>query len=219
VTGPARTGIAFVVAAPSGTGKTTVCRAVVDGDAGIVHSVSHTTRRPRAGEVDGVHYHFVDAHTFRRMAEAGEFLEHASYNGNLYGTSREALRVEMEERGRDVLLEIEVQGAQQLRESEARARFIFLLPPSMGELARRLRDRGTDDDETIDKRLAIADIELKAVEHFDYAVVNDDLDACIAAVNTIIAAERSGDRERLAAVGAEYGRARVWEAWRAANGM
>ncbi len=217
MSGSGRSGLAFVVAAPSGTGKTTVCRDVVEGDPGIVHSVSHTTRKPREGEENGIHYHFVDAQTFRQMVDAGEFLEHASYNGNLYGTSKEALRLEMEERGRDVLLEIEVQGAQQLREHDTGARFVFLLPPSLTELARRLRGRGTDDEETINKRLAIADIELKAVEHFDYAIVNDDLHACIAAVNDIVAAERSGDAARLGDVASRYGRERVWAEWSATN--
>jgi len=217
VTGPARKGIAFVVAAPSGTGKTTICHAVVDADDQIVHSISHTTRRPREGEEDGIHYHFVDAQTFRRMVDDGEFLEHANYNGNLYGTSREALRVEMEERGRDVLLEIEVQGAQQLREKDTGACFIFLLPPSLTELARRLRARGTDDEETINKRLAIVDNELKAVGHFDYAVVNDDLDDAIAGVAGIIAAERSGDAAAIERTAERHGRERVWATWREAN--
>ena len=217
MSGPARTGIAFVVAAPSGTGKTTICRAVVDADDQIVHSVSHTTRKPREGEENGIHYHFVDAQQFRQMNDAGDFLEHASYNGNLYGTSREALRVEMEERGRDVLLEIEVQGAQQLRDKDTGARFIFLLPPSLTELARRLRARGTDDEETINKRLAIVDNELKAIGCFDYAVVNDELDAAIAAVAGIIAAERSGDPEAIARIEALHGREQVWAEWSAAN--
>jgi guanylate kinase len=217
MSGPGRRGIAFVVAAPSGTGKTTICRAVVDADDAIVHSVSHTTRRRREGEEDGVHYHFVDAQRFRQMVDAGGFLEHASYNGNLYGTSREALRVELEERGRDVLLEIEVQGAQQLREKDTGARFIFLLPPSLTELARRLRARGTDDEETVNKRLAIVDNELKAVGYFDYAVVNDDLDEAIAAVAGIIAAERSGDPGALARIAERYGREKVWDDWSAAN--
>ncbi len=116
-----------------------------------------------------------------------------------------------------MLLEIEVQGAQQLREQDTGARFVFLLPPSLSELSRRLRGRGTDDEETIDKRLAIADIELKAVEHFDYAVVNDDLDGCIAAVNEIVAAERSGEPDALAAVSERSGRARVGADWSAAH--
>jgi guanylate kinase len=215
--GAARRGLAFVVAAPSGTGKTTICRAVVDADDLIESSVSHTTRKPRPGEEPGVHYHFVSPETFLEMVRKGEFLEHASYNNNNYGTSREALREQMEERGRDVLLEIEVQGARQIREKGTGAKFIFLLPPSMEELAARLRGRGTDDEETIAKRLAIADIELAAIEHFDYAVVNDDLDRAIAAVREIIEAERSGSPEALARVADAHGRERVWSEWREAN--
>jgi len=217
MSGPERNGLAFVVAAPSGTGKTTICRAVVDADDLIELSVSHTTRRPRAGEDPGIHYHFVSPETFLDMVQKGEFLEHASYNGNNYGTSREALREQMEERGLDVLLEIEVQGARQIREKDTGARFVFLLPPSMQELAARLRGRGTDDEDTITNRLAIADIELAAIEHFDYAVVNDDLERAIAAVAEIIEAERSGDAQVLARVGERYGRERVYAAWREAN--
>lgn len=213
-----RKGIAFVVAAPSGTGKTTICRALVEADPQIELSVSHTTRAPRAGEVQGIHYHFVSPETFLAMVKRGEFLEHASYNNNNYGTSREALRVQTEERGLDAILEIEVQGARQIREKQTGARFIFLLPPSMRELEARLRGRGTDDEDTIQKRLAIADIELAAIEHFDYAVVNDDLDSAIAAVLEIVHAERSGDEAGLERVAKRYGRARVWADWSAAHG-
>jgi guanylate kinase len=217
VSGPDRHGTAFVVAAPSGTGKTTVCRAVVESDPLIEHSISHTTREQRPGEEPGIHYHFVQPDVFLEMVQKSEFLEHASYNGKNYGTSREALRQQMEERGLDVLLEIEVQGARQIREKETGARFIFLLPPSMLELSRRLRGRGTDDEDTITNRLAIADIELAAVELFDYAVVNDDLDEAIASVAEIIAAERAGDAARLTQVEEVYGRAGVWARWRKAN--
>lgn len=216
--GPARKGLAFVVAAPSGTGKTTLCRAVVEADPNVVLSVSHTTRKPRKGEVDGVHYHFVSPETFLDMVRKGEFLEHASYNNNNYGTSRGALRVQTDVRGLDTILEIEVQGARQIREKDTGARFIFLLPPTMQELAARLRGRGTDDEDTITNRLAIADIELAAIEYFDYAVVNDDLDTAIAAVLEIIHAERSGDPAALARVAEQYGRERVWAEWSAAQG-
>ena len=203
-----RIGIPFVVAAPSGTGKTTVCRRALALDD------QHTTRSPRKGEVEGVDYYFVSAADFRRMVEDGAFVEHAEYSAENYGTSHEALRLPLEESGHDVLLEIEVQGAAQVRERRPDARFIFLLPPDLNVLEARLRGRGTDSDVAVDRRLAMADRELEAIRFFDYAVVNDDLDVATAEVLEIIAAERSGDAERKAAALHRHGRARVFAAWR-----
>jgi guanylate kinase len=208
-----RIGIPFVVAAPSGTGKTTVCRAALERDDQLDFSVSHTTRPPREGERDGVDYHFVSAARFREMVEAGAFLEHAMYNAQNYGTSAEALAEALREKGHDVLLEIEVQGAEQVRSGSTDARFIFLLPPSMKVLEARLRGRGTDSDEAIDRRLAVADRELEAIRFFDYAVVNDELEQAIAAVLEIVAAERSGSPEALESIRARYDRATVYSAW------
>lgn len=183
----------IVVSAPSGTGKTTVCRAVVEADPGIEFSVSHTTRDRRPGERDGVDYHFVDEETFLALVKADRFVEHAEYNGRLYGTSHEAIDGPIA-RGCDVLLEIEVQGAAQIRARRPDARFVFLVPPSLAALEERLRRRGSDSAEVIAKRLAIADNELRAVSGFDYVVVNDRLDDAIAALREIIAAERAGER-------------------------
>jgi guanylate kinase len=188
--------IPFVVAAPSGTGKTTVCHRVVEGDPGIVFSVSHTTRKRREGEVDGEDYHFVCRSEFERLIGAGAFLEWALYNGNHYGTSWDSIDAPLAE-GRDVLLEIEIQGARQVRERRDDARFIFLLPPSMRVLEDRLSGRGTDSPEQIRRRLELARQELAAVRDFDYAVINDDLDRCVASVMEIIRAERSGGSEEL----------------------
>ncbi len=213
----ARRGIPFVVAAPSGTGKTTICRALVEGDGEIENSVSHTTRKPRSGEVDGESYYFVDEARFLELQRAGEFLEHAEYNGNLYGTSSEKLRAILEDRGHDVILEIEVQGAGQIREKRRDARFIFLLPPSLEELERRLRGRGTDTDEAIARRLAVADRELEAIRFFDYAVINDDLERAIEEVREIIEAERDGSQAMLQDVAGRHGRAVVLDRWRASN--
>lgn len=199
-------GIPFVVAAPSGTGKTTVCRQVVGRDDRISFSVSHTTRPKRDAEVDGRDYCFVDASAFRRLVAAGAFLEWAEYNGNLYGTSWEAIDRGLAG-GRDVLLEIEVQGARQVRARRVDARLIFLLPPSMQELERRLQGRGTDSQEEIRRRLEVANRELEAIGDFDYAVTNDELERSVASLLEIIRAERNGSagalRERFSPALAE----------------
>ncbi len=191
-----RRGFPVVVAAPSGTGKTTVCRQVVARDAEIEFSVSHTTRPQRPGERDGVDYHFVDAAGFEGLAQRGAFLEWAVYNGNRYGTSWDAIEAPLS-RGRDVLLEIEVQGSRQVREKRDDARFVFLLPPSLDALRGRLERRGSDDADAIAGRLECAQAELEEGLRFDYAVVNDRLEACVDEVLAILAAERRGDTAAL----------------------
>lgn len=201
----ARAGIPFVVSAPSGTGKTTVCRAVIARDPGVEFSVSHTTRARRPNEQDGRDYHFVSREEFARMVAAGGFVEHAEYAGNLYGTSWASLDAPLAA-GRDLLLEVEVQGALQLRERRRDARFVFLLPPSREELERRLTGRATDSPDEIARRLAVAEVELRAVRAFDYAIVNDTVERATEALLAVIAAERAGDT---AAVRARFGRAAV----------
>ena len=191
-------GFPLVVAAPSGTGKTTVCRALVARDPRLVFSVSHTTRARRPGEEDGRDYHFVGEAEFRRMIDAGEFLEWALYNDRLYGTSFAAIDAGLAS-GRDVVLEIEVQGARQVRKRRGDARLVFLLPPAWPELEVRLRGRGTDGEEEIERRLVVAKGELAAAEEFDYAVVNDDLETCVRELAEIVAAERRGDTAALRA--------------------
>jgi len=186
-----RHGIPFVVSAPSGTGKTTICRAVVSRDPDIVFSVSHTTRAPRSGERDGVDYHFVPREEFLRLVGEGAFLEHAEYRGQLYGTSWAAIDAPLRA-GRDVLLEIEVQGARQVRLRRPDARFVFLLPPSFEALEQRLRGRGTESEELIARRLAVARQELGEVEHYDYVVVNEELERAIESLLSIVRAERAG---------------------------
>ena len=193
-----RRGIPFVVSAPSGTGKTTVCRRLVECDPGLDFSVSHTTRAKRAGEQEGVHYHFVSSAEFRRLVGEGAFVEYAEYAGNLYGTSFAAIEAPLA-RGRDLLLEVDVQGALQLRERRRDARLVFLLPPSFEELERRLRTRGTDAPEAVERRLALVRRELEALPAFDYAVVNEDIEQTVAALSEIVAAERAGDPARLRA--------------------
>jgi len=192
----AQQGIPFVVAAPSGTGKTTVCRRVVERDDRISFSVSHTTRRKREGEVDGRDYFFVDESEFRRLVAEGEFLEWAEYNAHLYGTSWKAIDRGLAA-GRELLLEIEVQGARQVRARRPDARLIFLLPPSMEELERRLQGRGTDSAEEVRRRLEVANRELDAIGDFEYAVTNGDLECCVANLLEIIRAERGGSVDEL----------------------
>jgi guanylate kinase len=198
---PVRRGIPFVVAAASGTGKTTVCRHAIDrnrerGGSPLEFSVSHTTRPRRSGEVDGVDYHFASVDEFQRLVAAGAFLESASYNENHYGTSWRSIEEPLAD-GIDVLLEIEIQGASQVRARRGDARFLFLLPPSMAALAERLQARGTDAPEQIARRLQWAHRELEAAAGFDYAVVNDDFDRCVEQVLEIIEGERSGEVEAL----------------------
>ncbi len=206
----ARRGKAFVISAPSGTGKTTICHKLLAQDPQLRFSVSHTTRPPRPTETSGIDYHFVDEAEFERLIASGSFLEHARYTGNLYGTSYAAVESSLDD-GIDVLLEIEVQGAKLVRDARFEAVFIFLLPPSLDELDVRLRGRGTDDDAVIRKRLAEARSELSMAEVFDYAVVNDDLDTAVEQVQQIIRAERSDETDE---VKARYGREGVVAEWR-----
>lgn len=187
----ARRGVPFVLSAPSGAGKTTVCKDVIQRDPCVVLSVSHTTRPPRPGEQDGVHYHFISSDEFRKLVAEGAFLEHAEYSGNLYGTSWAAIDESLE-RGQDVLLEIETEGARQVRERRRDAHLIFLLPPSLAALESRLRGRGTERNEEIDRRLAIARREVATASLFDSFVVNDDAARAADDVLSIIAALRRG---------------------------
>jgi len=191
-----RRGIPIVIAAPSGAGKTTVCRRLVELEDNVMFSISHTTRTMRPGERDGVDYHFVDIDGFKSMVAAGSFLEWAVYGGNHYGTSWAAIEGPLAE-GRDVLLEIEVQGARQVRERLDVARLVFLLPPSVKALEGRLHGRATDSAEQIAARLKIAEGELEAVEEFEFAIFNDDVERCVEDLRSVLRAERAGDLSEL----------------------
>ena len=206
-------GHVFVIAAPSGTGKTTLCRRILERDPVLRLSISHTTRRPRTGEQDGVHYHFVSETGFRELVTSGGFLEHAEYSGNIYGTSWRAIEAPLAS-GHDVVLEIEVQGAAQVKKRIADACLIFLLPPSLAVLEERLRGRGTDDEAVIQRRMALSDRELAAAEIFDFAVVNDDLERAVDDVLRVIHAVRAGREDE---VRARFGRAVVMAAFAAAQ--
>ena len=174
----ARKGIVFVLSAPSGAGKSTLVARLRQEFQDIAYSVSYTTRAPRGQERDGTDYHFVDRERFLAMREAGEFAEWAEVHGNFYGTAKAPV-LAMLAQGRDVLFDIDVQGAAQLRKAFPEAVLVFILPPSLAELERRLRGRGTDAAEVIAKRLANARGEVAAAKDFDYLVVNGDLErAC-----------------------------------------
>lgn len=192
-------GITWVLAAPSGTGKTTLCREVLERDAHVTLSVSHTTRPKRPEEEEGRHYHFVDATEFDRLVAADAFLEHAEYNDHQYGTSWAAIDAGVSN-GRDMLLEIEVQGARQVRERLPEVRLIFVLPPSMRALEQRLQNRGTDSQQAIRRRIDAARPEIGELSRFDYAVTNRELNQCVEEILAIIRAERSCDPATIAAL-------------------
>ncbi len=175
----------LVLAATSGTGKTTIARRLVDGSDRYVFSISATTRPARPGERDGVDYHFLDEDDFERRIEAGEFVEWARVHDRLYGTPLSEIESEAH-RGRHVVLDIDVQGARQIKKAIPDAVLIFVLPPSVDIMMVRLKRRGTEAPENIARRLLSALDELKAVPDFDYVVVNDDLDECLAEIRLIM---------------------------------
>jgi guanylate kinase len=182
-------GTLFVVSAPSGTGKTTLVKLIQERDDRVRRSVSYTTRSPRGGEQDGREYHFVDVAAFAAMRERGDFLESAEVHGNLYGTSR----VWLEERvraGRDTLLEIDWQGARQVRLSFPQAVLVFILPPSIAELERRLRSRGQDAEDVIERRVAAALGEMRHVSEFDFVIINNNLQVALADLCAVVRAAR-----------------------------
>jgi len=179
----------FVISGPSGAGKSTVISRLLAQRPEIHFSVSFTTRKPREGEVNGVNYNFVDKAEFERMIAADEFLEYAQYVENYYGTSLKVIREKIEE-GTDVLLDIEVQGAAKVRERCPEAVTIFLMPPSLEELRRRLCSRNTDAESVIRKRLEQARREYKEISHYDYLVVNREVECTVNELSSIMTAER-----------------------------
>ena len=177
----------YVVAAPSGAGKTTLVKLLLEQERDIRLSVSYTTRAPRAGEENGREYNFTDVSSFRAMIDQNEFLEWAEVHGNYYGTSKTWI-VNQIAAGNDVLLEIDWQGAQQVRALFPEAIGIFILPPSMAELERRLTGRGTDAQEVIARRLAAAQAEMRHVGEFDYVIINDQLDQALEDLRAVVRA-------------------------------
>ena len=186
---PGASGCLFVIAAPSGGGKTSLVNALLEGESGIRLSVSYTTRPPRPGEQEGVHYHFVDVPRFMALKDAGEFLEHAHVHGNWYATSATWL-AEQVQQGRDVLLEIDWQGAAQVRRLVPGSVSIFILPPSLASLRQRLEKRGQDSPAVITQRLDAAREELKHASEFDYVIMNQDFARAVDDLSVIVRAAR-----------------------------
>ncbi|MDR0587655.1 MAG: guanylate kinase [Burkholderiales bacterium] len=194
---PSFTGSLFVLAAPSGAGKTSLVRALLERDPAIRLSVSYTTRSPRKGEQNGVHYHFVDVPTFESLRQKGEFLEEAEVYGNYYATSSSWLKKELSS-GKDVLLEIDWQGAAQVRRLFRESIQIFVLPPSLSALKARLEARGQDSPEVIAKRMAAAQDEFSRYVDFDYVIMNDDFGRACDDLTAIIRSSRlRSERQRI----------------------
>ena len=185
-----RRGLMFVLSSPSGAGKTTLSRRLLETEEGVSMSVSVTTRQPRPGEVDGKDYHFIDVPTYDKMVADGELLEHATVFDNKYGTPRKQV-MDAIESGRDVLFDIDWQGTRQLAQTCRQEMVsIFLLPPTLTELERRLRARAQDSEEVVQKRMARAVDEISHWEEYDYVVVNEDLDKAMAHIQRILHSER-----------------------------
>ena len=185
-----------MLSAPSGAGKSSLARALVDADPCVTLSVSHTTRPPRPGEVDGVHYHFVGRPEFEALADAGEFLEHARVFDRYYGTSRGALRAGLA-RGRDVVLDIDWQGARLVREAFPEAVSVFILPPSIEALRSRLVGRGQDSAEAVERRMRDARADIGHYREFDHVLVNDDFDRTLAGLRAILRGRQASPPARV----------------------
>ena len=182
-------GLLFVVSAASGTGKTSLVKALLDRVTNLHVSVSHTTRGQRPGELDGVHYHFTEKDSFLALVEQGGFIEYAEVFGNYYGTAQATVKEQLA-KGHDVLLEIDWQGAQQVRKLFPDSKQIFILPPSQFDLRQRLSNRGTDSDEEIERRLGCAVEDMQQYVNFDYVIINDDFNKALHDLESVIIANR-----------------------------
>nr|WP_297501188.1 guanylate kinase [Ferrovum sp.] len=186
---PSSPGQLFIVTAPSGAGKSSLIAALLKQDPRVRLSVSHTTRAPRQGEIDGQDYHFVSRTTFSTLRTENQFLEWAEVYGNYYGTARRSLE-DLQNRGFDVILEIDWQGARQVRQFYPESLGIFILPPSLETLRHRLQGRGKDDPETIEKRLSLAQDDLSHENEFEYAIINADFDEALRDLAAVLRAAR-----------------------------
>jgi len=189
-------GILFILSGPSGVGKGTVRKNLFEKDHDLLYSISVTTRQPRAGEVDGVDYFFKSKEEVEQMIENNELIEYAEYVGNYYGTPRNYVNQSLQ-KGKDVFLEIEVQGAMQVKENFPEGVFIFLIPPSLEELKNRIVNRGTETEELVKNRLLEAKKEIDMMEAYDYVIVNDDVDEAVKKIQSIVVSEHC-KRERVA---------------------
>jgi len=181
-------GVLFVVSGPSGAGKGTICKALIERRSDVFLSVSATTRKPRENEIDGIHYHYLSEDDFRQRIADGDMLEHAVFCGNYYGTPKQKVD-EMLDAGKNVILEIEVQGAMKVRSKYPEGVFIFVLPPSMQELRSRIKGRGTESDEVIAERLNTAAWECSHIEKYNYILLNDSLEDAVGQFEAVILAE------------------------------
>ena len=193
----------FVISGPSGAGKSTIIKALMQKMDNLAYSVSHTTRKPRKGEKDGVDYYFVDEDTFHRMIKNGEFVEWAKVYTDLYGTSFSSIKDKLDE-GRDVLLDLDVQGSMNIRKHFKNSVLIFLIPPSLEELERRLKKRGTEES-VIKERLSKAIDEIRMAKEYDYLIINDILEKAIKEVESIIISERCRTSRRLSCINTLFG--------------
>ena len=189
-------GKTFIISGPSGVGKSTVLSALMEKRPNVYFSVSATTRDPRPGELDGIHYHFMDVESFRKWIAMDQFLEYAEYVGNFYGTPKRFVDEAMDQ-GKDVILDIEVQGAIQVTSKRLDTVRIFIAPPSWAELERRLTERGTDSQEKIQKRLLRAKVEFQTAHTYDYFVINDTVENSVEELNAIMTAEHCKPKERM----------------------
>lgn len=188
-----RKGVLLVFSGPSGAGKGAVCKALRESNPNLLLSISATTRPPRSGEVDGVNYYFVKSETFKKMIEENQLLEWAEVYGNYYGTPRSFVQESLD-RGNDVILEIDIQGALQVKEKIPEAVLIFITPPSISDLEKRLFSRGTDSNVEILKRLSCAAEEIKLATRYDYIVINDEINKAVSVISSIITSEKSRPR-------------------------
>ena len=195
-------GKTFIVSGPSGVGKSTVLKALLERRDHVTFSVSATTREARPGEQDGVHYHFLAVDTFREWIAREEFLEYAEYVGNFYGTPKGDVDAAMD-RGDDVILDIEIQGALQVKNKRPETVSIFIAPPSWAELERRLTERGTDSPEKVQKRLLRAKVEFQTAHTYDYFVVNDSVESAVRELDAIMTAEHCRPMERMEIINGE----------------
>ena len=191
-----KTGKTFIISGPSGVGKSTVLRELLRDRDDLYFSISATTRTPREGEINGVHYHFINVDRFREMIQEDEFLEYAEYVGNFYGTPKKFVDEAMEQ-GKDVVLDIEVQGALQVVHKRPDVVRIFIAPPSWQALEERLTSRGTDSPEKVQKRLVRAKVELQTANTYDYFVINDTVERAVREINAIMLAEHCRPSERM----------------------